>query len=331
MLGNIKQMQKRQWIPGGLLAVVILALILAPVLVDRYTVFLLYILFLHISLAQSWNLVAGYTGLISLGHAAFFGIGAYTTGMLIKYLGMPFVLSVVAGGMVAALFSVVISVPTFRFRGIYFAIGTLILAEALRIWMINWEVTGGAQGVHFPVGSGPSLNGFYYIMLGIAASISILIVVILRTKLGIGLRAIRDNEDGAQNMGVNTFKTKLYAFLISAFTAGLIGGIHATKLGAIEPYSIFGMAWTTTMINIVIIGGIGTIIGPIIGAIFITLLSENLATFYTYHLIITGVILILAIRFMPSGIWGAVRDSRLATRITRALRPDISEQQAEGA
>jgi len=250
--------------------------------------------------------------------------------MLVTYLGLSFIPSAIAGGVVAALFSAVISVPTFRFRGIYFAIGTLILAEALRIWMINWEVTGGAQGLHLPVGSGPSLNGFYYVMLGIAAGTTGLIVVILRTKLGIGLRAIRDNEDGAQNMGVNTFKTKLYAFLISAFAAGLMGGVHAIKLGAIEPYSIFGMAWTTTMINIVIIGGIGTIIGPIIGAIFITLLSENLANFYTYHLIITGIILILAIRFMPSGIWGAIRDSRLAARITKSLRPDISEQQVEG-
>ena len=330
MLENIKTMQKQQWIPGGLLAVVILALILMPALAGRYTVFILYILFLRIGLAQSWNLVAGYTGLISLGHAAFFGMGAYTTGMLIIYLGLPFVSSAIAGGLVAALFSVVISVPTFRFRGIYFAIGTLILAEALRIWMINWELTGGAQGLHLPVASVPSLNVFYYVMLGIAAGTTGLIVVILRMKLGIGLRAIRDNEDVAQNMGVNTFQTKLYAFSISAFTAGLMGGVHATKLGAIEPYSIFGIAWTTTMINIVIIGGIGTITGPIIGAIFLTLLSENLADFYTYHLIITGIILILAIRFMPTGIWGTIRDSRLATSITKALRPDISEHQAEG-
>ncbi len=330
MLENIKKMQKQQWLAWGLLAVVMLALILLPAFAGRYTVFILYILFLYIGLAQSWNLVAGYTGLISLGHAAFFGIGAYTTGMLITYLGVPFGPAAIAGGLVAALFSAVISVPTFRFRGIYFAIGTLILAEALRIWMINWEVTGGAQGLHFPVGSGPSLNGFYYTMLGIATSLILLTVVILRTKLGIGLRAIRDNEDGAQNMGVNTFRTKLYAFLISAFAAGLMGAVHATKLGAIEPYSIFGIAWTTTMINIVIIGGIGTVTGPIIGAIFITLLSENLASFYTYHLIITGIILILTIRFMPSGIWGAIRDSRLATRITHALRPDISEQQVEG-
>lgn len=317
MLKNYKKLGKQPWFPWALGAVAFLFLILLPTFAGRYTIFIFYILFLRIGLAQSWNLVAGYTGLISLGHAAFFGLGAYTSGMLITYSDFSFTAAVIAGGLVAALFSAVISVPTFRFRGIYFAIGTLILAEALRIWMINWEVTGGAQGLHFPVGSGLSLNGFYYLMLAIASGMTLLIVVILRVKLGIGLRAIRDNEDGAQNMGVNTFRTKLYAFLISAFAAGMMGSVHAAKLGAIEPYSIFGMAWTTTLINIVIIGGIGTVIGPIVGAIFITILAENLANFYTYHLIITGIILILMIRFMPAGIWGTLRNSRLFTRVTK--------------
>ena len=131
-------------------------------------------------------------------------------------------------------------------------------------------------------------------------------------------------------MGVNTFRTKLYAFLISAFAAGLIGSVHATKLGAIEPYSIFGIAWTTAMINIVIIGGIGTVLGPILGAIFVTFLSESLADFYTYHLIITGIILILMIRFMPAGIWGALRNSRLAARITAWQQAEAPPRHVEG-
>jgi branched-chain amino acid transport system permease protein len=185
--------------------------------------------------------------------------------------------------------------------------------------MINWEFTGGAQGVHLPPGSGTSLTGFYYIMLVIAAGTTVLVSYILRKKLGLGLRAIRDNEDSAQNMGVNTFRIKLYAFLISAFVAGLTGGIHATKMSTIEPYSIFSTSWTFTAINIVIIGGMGTVFGPILGAVLYTYLTDRLAIYHTFHLVITGIILILIIRFVPSGIWGQIRKTNIAKRVTGFL------------
>ena len=309
-----------RWVKWVLLAIVAVILVIAPHFTRRYTVFLLYLVFVNTSLAQSWNLLGGYTGLISLGHAAFFGLGAYATAMLTAQLNLPFYVAAIAGGLVAAAFSAVISIPTFRFRGIYFAIGTLVVSEALRIWMINWEFTGGAQGVHLPPGSGTSLKGFYYIMLVVAAGTTLLLSYVLRTKLGLGLRAIRDNEDSALNMGVNTFRTKLYAFLISAFIAGLTGGIHATKMGSIEPYSIFSAAWTFAAINIVIIGGMGTVLGPILGAIFITYLSDYLADYHTFHLVITGVILILVIRFVPAGIWGQISKAHFVKRGTEFLK-----------
>jgi len=311
-------MQMR-WLYRGTAIAAGLGLLVLPLGASRYLLFLLYLIFMDISLAQSWNLVGGYTGLISLGHAAFFGLGAYTAAILIRRLGVPFLPSALAGGLVAAAFSAVIAVPTFRFRGIYFAIGSLILAEALRIWMINWELTGGAQGISLPAGGAPGLTEFYYIMLLIAAGSTALLVVILRTKLGVGLRAIRDNEEVAQNMGVNTFRTKLYAFMLSAFITGLTGGVHAARLGVIEPYSIFSAVRTISTVNTVIIGGMGTVFGPILGAVFITLLSEGLAEFYTFHLMITGLIFILVIRFVPSGMWGRIRTSRLVGRIGQAV------------
>lgn len=291
----------------GLIGLVGLVLVFLPGVADPYTIFLLYTLFIYVALAQSWNLLGGYTGLVSLGQAAFFGLGAYASALLLTYSGVPFFISIIASGLVATAFAVAIAVPAFRFRGIYFAIGTLVLAEALRLWMINWSVTGGAQGINLPVNNLPDPNTFYYMALALATGATGTLALILHTKLGVGLRAIRDNEDAAQNMGVNTFRVKLYAFVISAFIAGLTGGVHAAYLGTIEPYSIFSLAWTIAAVNIVIIGGVGTLAGPLIGAIFITILSQSLANYQAVQLIITGVILILVIRFLPSGIWGSLR------------------------
>ncbi len=293
------------WLIGGLIG---LGLLIFPFVADPYPVSLAYTLFIYIALAQSWNLVGGYTGLVSLGQAAFFGLGAYTAAILLTQSGLPFFLAALASGLIATGFAAAISIPVFRFRGIYFAIGTLILAEALRIWMINWSLTGGAQGINLPLASAPDPIVFYYVGLALAAGATGCIALILRTKLGIGLRAIRDNEDAAQNMGVNTFRVKLYAFAISAFIAGLAGGIHAVYLGTIEPYSIFSINWTITAVNTVIIGGTGTLFGPIVGALFSTLLAEALKDYENVHLIITGLILILVIRFLPQGIWGHLRN-----------------------
>ena len=189
----------------GLIVLLGLVLVLLPIVADPYTISLLYTLFIYVALAQSWNLVGGYTGLVSLGQAAFFGLGAYAAALLLTFTGVPFLVSIVASGLVATAFAIAIAVPVFRFRGIYFAIGTLVLAEALRLWMINWSVTGGAQGINLPLNNLPDPNTFYYIGLLLAAGATGVLTLILHTKLGIGLRAIRDNEDAAQNMGVNTF------------------------------------------------------------------------------------------------------------------------------
>ena len=295
---------RQRYGPWVLLALATVLLASIPFLGDRYALFIAYFLVLNDAFAQSWNLVGGYTGLISLGHAAFFGIGAYAAAICVITFELPLWVGFIVGGLSSTVFAFLISFPTFRFKGIYFAIGTLVLAEALRIWMINWEYIGGAQGMQFPIGIGPRLSGYFFIMLGLAVITTGLLMYIMRSKLGVGLRAIRDNEDGAANLGVDIFRTKLVAFMISAFIAGLVGAVHGARLGAIEPYSIFGAAWTIGVVNIVIIGGMGTIFGPIVGAFFVTILAETLADFSGIHLIIEGVILILVIRYMPYGLWG---------------------------
>lgn len=306
-----------RWLVVGLVG---LGLLLFPLVADQYSLSLAYTLFVSIALAQSWNLIGGYTGLVSLGQAAFFGLGAYTTALLLTNTGVPFVLAALASGLVATAFAVAISLPVFRFRGIYFSIGTLVLAEALRIWMINWSLTGGAQGVNLPLDNIPDPTTFYYIGLVLAAIATGAIALILQTRLGVGLRAIRDNEDAAQNLGVNTFRIKLAAFAVSAFLAGVTGGVHAVYLGTIEPYSIFSANWTITAINVVIIGGIGTLLGPIVGAVFATVLSESLKDYQSIHLIISGLLLILVIRFLPAGIWGQLSRRVSLQRIVAAVR-----------
>jgi branched-chain amino acid transport system permease protein len=304
----------RRYIQWALLGLLILALVAVPHVLDRYTVFLLYLVWLYIGLGQGWNLLAGYAGLISLGVAAFFGIGAYTAAMTVIHLNFHFLLGSLLGGFLAMVFAAIVAVPIFRFRGIYFAIGTLVISEALRIFMISWKFTGSADGLTLPIEKSPSLIWFYYLMLCVAAGATLLVVLILRTKLGMGLRAIGNNEKSAQNMGVNTFRTKFYAFLISAFVSGVVGGIRATQMGSIEPYSIFYFMWTLSTANTVIIGGIGTVLGPILGSIFVIFLAELLADYHTFHLAITGVLLIVIIRFIPAGIWGEIRASRYAER-----------------
>lgn len=320
-------MSRQHWIFGISLIVLVAIMLYVPNQASRYQIVLLYTLLANIAMAQSWNLVGGYTGLISLGHSAFFGIGAYTAGIGMSQLDLPFWYAVTLGAMLALIASILISFPIFRFKGVYFAIGTLVLAEALRIWMINWEWTGGAQGMRFPLRGLPGREELYYIMLGIVVVITLVIYWITNSRLGLGLRAIRDNEQSAQNMGVNIFRTKLIAFAISAFATGFIGAVHAVRLGTIEPYSIFALTWTIAMVNMVIIGGMGTLLGPIIGAIFVTYLGEALADFYSFHLIITGIIFILVIRFMPGGIFGTFLDlTKLARERLLSLKEAANER-----
>lgn len=310
-----------KWQQGLFLAALAAAVFILkgmPDRVGRYEVFLLYTLLVNIALSQSWNLVGGYTGLVSLGHAGFFGLGAYTAALGMREFELSFAEAAAAGAVVAMLFAIIIAFPTFRFRGVYFAIGTLTLGEALRIWMINWEKTGGAQGIRFPLAELPSLTDFYYIMLGVAVAVTLLVFFISQSQLGLALRAIRDNEQSAQNMGVNIFRAKLAAFAISAAATGLVGAVHGARLSTIEPYSIFGVSWTISMVNMTIIGGMGTVVGPIVGASFVTFLDDELADYYKYHLIITGVIFILVIRFMPQGIWGWLQNIALP-RLVRYL------------
>jgi len=300
------------------LAALVAVLVVLPSFASEYVVGnVAFRIFEYAALAQAWNLLAGYGGLISLGTAAFVGIGMYGTAKLAISAGLPVVPAMLAGGGLAAAFAALVSPALFRLRGLYFVIATLVLAQALGIWMVNWNGLGGSLGL-FLTNTAPTPSERYYTALVIAAATTLLVGGVLRTRLGLSLRAVRDNEDAAQQMGLSTFTTKLWAFLISAFVMGVVGGMQANWQGKIEPYGAFSLNWTVDVVTIAIIGGMGTIAGPLLGAVLVIYLGEWLADYPEIHVAITGAILILVIRFAPYGIWGAgIHLAGLARRARR--------------
>lgn len=277
----------------------------APFFLDSYATLIFFQVFQLLALSQAWNLLAGYGGLVSLAPAASVGLGGYAGAIVGIHLGIPIPLLMVVGGLLAAAFALLVSVPMFRFRGLYFTIATLVLAEALRLFMINWGVLGGAKGL-FLAEYAPSENTLYYYSLALAVLTTVVVAVVLHTRLGLSLRALRDDEDTAQQIGVSTFRTKLWVFVLTAFFMGLMGALQTVRLGVIEPYGAFSLNWTINTVITPIIGGLGTIVGPIIGAFFTVWLAEALSRFPEIHVAVTGAIVIAMIRFAPMGIWGIV-------------------------
>lgn len=274
----------------------------APLLTD-YALEIGFRILLLVTLAEAWNLLAGYGGLVSLGTASFFGIGAYAlTGLMNKY-GTPLALALPLAGACAAMLALVVSGAVFRMRGLYFTVGTLALAEATRLFMINYNGFGGATGL-FLSQDPPGLRTLYLVALGLLAVTTVVMTLATRSRFSILLRAVRDDEDAAAQIGVRPFRIKLIVFVAASFLMGMAGALQGLKLGAIEPYGMFGLQWTVNVLSIVIIGGQGLRAGPLVGAIFVVALGELLADYPAVHLALTGVILIVVIRFAPQGLVG---------------------------
>jgi branched-chain amino acid transport system permease protein len=260
-------------------------------------------IFLAIALAQSWNLLGGYAGQINLGHAAFFGLGAIVTRML-WVGGAPLMLALAAGSLVAMAFGVLIGVPAFRLRGAYFAIGTLGLAEILRITVGNLmpEIST------IPTAALASYNmaSRYYLTLGLAVLCVTVVAVLVRSRVGLGMQAVREDEEAAEASGVGTFRHKLLALAISTALVGLAGGAFAYYHVSYYPQHTFSPAWTFDAVLMAFIGGVGTIHGPVLGAFFYVILKEILAVHLVeLHLLIFGVLFILVVLFLPDGLVGA--------------------------
>jgi len=280
---------------------------------------LLVLLFTFIILAQSWNLMGGYTGQINLGLAAFFGCGVLVTHFIWK-AEVPIYLAVIAGGVSAVVLAVVIGLPTLRLKGVYFAIGTLALAEVCRIVVGNiftrMVQMPGSYAVTY------SLIPRYYLGLIVAVIAIAVVYLVTNSKLGLAMVAVRDDEVAAQVTGVNTFKYKVLALLISAFLAGLAGGVYAFfRLSFMYITAVFSPLWTFESLMAVMIGGAGTLFGPVIGSIFLVVLSEIFAlTLGEAHLILFGILFILVVLYFPFGLVGSVdRVRQVMVRVSRSI------------
>ena len=294
-----------RWFPPAL-ALTLLVLSVYPLWATGYGVRVMLQLFMWIALAQSWNLISGLTGYVSFGHVAFFGMGSYTTAILVVK-GMAWPLAAVAGGVMAVVLAFVIGWPCLRLKGPYFAIAMLGLNEVLRVIASYFEgLTGGGLGLSLPT-LDASVR-IYYAMGLVAVAVTALTYLIVTSRFGLRLMTIREDEVAAEAMGINTFRYKIYAFLLSAAAPGIVGGLAARDMGYIEPISVFPLVTTITMIVMVLFGGKGTIWGPVLGAVILFTFQELVwAHFPHAHQVLLGAIIVTVVLVMPRGILGVLQ------------------------
>jgi branched-chain amino acid transport system permease protein len=261
-------------------------------------------------LAQMWNLLAGYAGLVSIGQQAYVGLGGYALIVLADDFGVNPFLAVPLAGLVAAAFALPTATVVFRFRGGYFAVGTWAVAEVYRLLVANTDALGRGTGrtlkAVFPLARETRELGTYALALAVGLAALAAVYVYLRSRQGLGLMAVRDSEPASESLGVNVFQTKLRVYLIVAFGTGTTGALIYLNLLRISPDAAFSINWTAYTIFIVVIGGLGTLEGPIVGALVFFLLRETLADYGAWYMILLGVLAVVVMLRFPQGLWGLV-------------------------
>jgi len=298
---DVPSPRKRVIYPLFLYLFVGLALCLLPFVVGRYVITLAFLLWVAIALAESYNVMGGYLGYMNLGHAGFFGVSAYIFGILYTQ-GVPFLWAWLAGIGGSVAFAGAISVPLFRLHGAYFAVASFGLITLLELLAHNFAaLTGGAAGLSLPPGD--RLLPAYYLSLAVAAGSVALTALVSRTRLGLALMSLREDEEVAAVFGVHALRYKTMALILSAIPPGLIGGIYTWQLTYINPSIVFGLEVALVPIVMAMLGGVGHMWGPVLGALFITLIEEFLWTKMPYlHLTTYGVVLLLVGFYLPGGL-----------------------------
>jgi branched-chain amino acid transport system permease protein len=307
----------RNW-ARGLLIILLAVVIGLPLVVHLgYIKDILFYVFLYILLGQGFNVLAGYTGLVSLGQAAFFGMGALVARML-WISGLPFYLAIAGGGLAAGGVSAIIGFPCLRLRGAYFSMGTLALTIICNLMASNVFITESFLPPAYMTSYSTILR--YYAALVLALASTVMVYRLANSKLGMGMIAVREDEDGARSLGVYVFRRKLQALLISAFTTGVAGGLFAYYQVALYYYQGFSPLWSFDAILVTFIGGSGTLFGPVLGAVFYVGLKEIFAlTLGKGHIVIFGIIFILVVLFFPRGL--ATVWDRLWSLVTAGRKP----------
>ncbi len=313
--------------PAWMWIVLVIAVVgLVPaVMTDAFFLRLFTEALMWIGLAITWDVMAGYVGYLNFGHGVSFGIGAYTTALLMIKSGVPFWLAAVLGGVAAGLVALVSGWPTLRLRGAYFAIGTWALNRAVGQLALVLEVTGGPDGMRLPPFLHPQF--FSWVMLGVVgATFLVLWLLLEQAPFGLKLKAIREDESGSLAIGLNPAKLKLQAYVLSAVPAGIIGGVYAYWITFIDPASTLGDLVTDQAVVMAIFGGLGTLIGPVIGAVlffgFKTYFWAYLSDYQVLYLIILGLAIAATVFFLPDGFWGTIarrQEGRQALRKGMAL------------
>jgi branched-chain amino acid transport system permease protein len=308
--------------------VLVVLMAVAPAFVGRGMVRDLFFILTMLVLAQSWNLLAGYAGLVSVGQQAFVGFGAYAMFACVSLWGIDPLTAVVLAGIAAGAIALPTGFFVFRLQGAYFAIGTWVIAEVLRLSLAQWKALGGGTGTSLPSGATRDMAPVawiedlfgvrsahavdiltYWLALALAVAVIAFVYRFLLTRQGLGLAAMRDNELAAGALGVDARRLKWAVYMATAFITGLTGALIYVQTARISPDAAFSVIdWTAYVIFIVVIGGIGTIEGPIVGVILFFLLRNGFAHYGSWYLLVLGLIGIVVMLFAPRGLWGLFAD-----------------------
>jgi branched-chain amino acid transport system permease protein len=306
--------------------VILLVLVLLPAFAGRNLIQDMIFLFYMLALAQCWNLLAGYAGLMSVGQQAFVGLGGYLLFALTLLGGINPLLAIPIAGLVSALFAFPSALIVFRLRGAYFAIGTWVVAEVYRLVFAQFKALGGGTGASLAPSVTSSVPGIEWVKtlfdvrtpaardiisywLALVAGTLVAVYLILRSRRGLALGAIRDHEGAAASLGVDIYRIKLAVYVASAGMTGMVGALIYLQKARISPDSAFSVLdWTAYVIFITVIGGIGTMEGPVVGAIIFYLMQRYLADFGAAYLILLGTLGILVMLFAPRGLWGLISE-----------------------
>ncbi len=322
----------------ALIAVALVVLAVAPYWGDRQMLRLLAEIYAFVALASLWNLLAGYAGLVSVGQQAFVGLGGYVLFALAILLGVHPIAAILIAGPIGALVAIPVAALIFRLRGAYFAIGTWVVAEVFRLLASQVSVLGGGSGISLPaavvVAMAPTrqMREFEIYWLALTLTVIVLgaIVILLRSRHGLALTAIRDNELAAQSNGIDVWRIKFIVYVLTAFGTAMIGALIFLQKLRISPDTAFSVNdWTAFVIFITVIGGIGRIEGPIIGTIVFFLLRQALADLGSLYLLMMGAVAIVVMLWAPKGLWGMIVE-RLGWQALPLQRHLVFEKEAEG-